>query len=691
MRNAGPGASYQKLQDLFSNALEYLEQAENSFAPLRPADSVADEVRLAERRKMKQRSESDLLTIAFFGAFSSGKSFLISGLCGRVQFIVTKGYSCFIPLLPASPKHTSSCPLVVEPDTTGGGKDRFYVRFLGSEAWTEIVSPRQSTIRAYATDLSNAIADREPNDRQRKTIAARLAIPSPLLQARLCDLPGYGAVDVDYNADIRAQVLSADCLVYVSAATKPLGNEDLEQLRFIYNHHKDTGKPAFFVLTCIDLYDELDFDSSEPKWKVVQEENNRFLTKHFLLAEQVPDLAFIGHGFIPVSAALEAREVAEGAPPVPGLRHGMDLLRSEFQEYLETSSGPGHLADLASEMNIQLIKLEEMVSSAYRSERLPVERVTEELALAQGLLDNLNGQQSRLASRLQSIADQNAASCLSSFRSRDLAKRILDEVGPFIDTSDIVNPDVHHKLECQIQDIVRVWAASEKGLLESILGSLKRLSERCKSELSRGLKDAGYQGAEMGAEPSQQPAPEPSEFPAIKTLETRIRSDGISDIISMVDVAGRILGTAGGISFVAGVGSLVPFAAVLPPAGIILFVAASFVAVTQRVKHKALVKEQRQHYVDVVIPEYATRLIADYREETDKLFKLAATNTMLAWDQAVNNTEQRISSLERRIKDADFQKTQARLKVLEDVLVKCAKAGAGIEQIHMIVELARAS
>ena len=685
---ASSGDTYRKLHQLFVGAIDDLERAEKVFSTLRSSpDAAGGKARRAERKKLKQRAESDLLTIAVFGAFSSGKSFLISGLCGRVQYVVIKGSPCYVPLLPSSPKQTSSCPLAVEPDTSGSDKDRFFVKFLGDDAWVEILSPRPSTIRAYATDLSNAIADREMHDRERKTIAARLTIPNPQLQARLCDLPGYGAIDVDYNADIREQVLSSDCLVYVSAATKPLGNEDLDQLRFIYNHHRDTGKPAFFVLTSIDLYNELDFDSSEPKWMVVRDENNRFLMKHFQLSDHVPDASFIGQGFIPVSAALEARELAEGVPLAGNMRHGMDTLRRTFQDYLEGSSGPAHLADLASELQIQVMKLEETVGSAYESERLPVEQVTDQLNLARTLLDKLNREQTALGSRLQGIAAQNAESCIADFRDQDLTKTILDDVAAFISRSDILNPDVHHRLECQMQDVVRKWAGSKDGPLQSISGSLANLTERCKSELSRGLKHAGYEGLE----PGKKAGPEPSEAAGIKPSEPRIRREGLADVMSMVDMAGRILGTAGGISFVAGVGTLVPFAAMLPPAGVVLFVAASFVAVTQKIKHTAALKEQRQRYIDVVVPEYASSVLAEYRQETHKLFKLAATNTMLAWDQAIGNTEQRISSLEGRIKDADFQKTQERLGVLVEAMTRCSKAQSAIERIQTVVDVTRAA
>ena len=64
---------------------------------------------------LRERADSELLSLAFFGAFSSGKSFLISGVNNKIEIFKHEGRDQFAPLLPASPRHTSSCPVAVEP------------------------------------------------------------------------------------------------------------------------------------------------------------------------------------------------------------------------------------------------------------------------------------------------------------------------------------------------------------------------------------------------------------------------------------------------------------------------------------------------------------------------------------------------------------------------------------------------
>jgi len=56
-------------------------------------------------RLLQDRAKSELLSIAFFGAFSSGKSFLISGLNQKVDWYERDGRDQFAPLLPTSPRH----------------------------------------------------------------------------------------------------------------------------------------------------------------------------------------------------------------------------------------------------------------------------------------------------------------------------------------------------------------------------------------------------------------------------------------------------------------------------------------------------------------------------------------------------------------------------------------------------------
>ena len=70
-------------------------------------------------RALRTRAASTLLTVAFLGEFSSGKSFLISGLQGHLKLEKIQGNGRalhkYTGLLPSSPRPTNSCPATVVP------------------------------------------------------------------------------------------------------------------------------------------------------------------------------------------------------------------------------------------------------------------------------------------------------------------------------------------------------------------------------------------------------------------------------------------------------------------------------------------------------------------------------------------------------------------------------------------------
>jgi hypothetical protein len=131
----------------------------------------------------RERADSELLSIAFFGAFSSGKSFLISGLNKKIDWYESQGRDNYAPLLPSSPRHTSSCPVAVEPLPVNQREDTFMVAFEGSESWEQRAPAIVSIIQAYVTDLPNAKSQRLMNrDRTRTVLKAKLGIASSTME-----------------------------------------------------------------------------------------------------------------------------------------------------------------------------------------------------------------------------------------------------------------------------------------------------------------------------------------------------------------------------------------------------------------------------------------------------------------------------------------------------------------------------
>src|SRR5262249_35706895 len=151
-------------------------------------------------------------------------------------------------------------------------EDTFHVVFEGANAWEQRTPAKLAIIQAYVTDLPNSKMQRFTNkDRTRTVLKAKLGLSSATMNARLYDLPGFGAIGFNYEGVIREFVQKADCIVYIAWAVRPLDERDLELLRDIYEHHKTTGKPVFFVLTQIDLSWDIDMASGKVKWEDVLE------------------------------------------------------------------------------------------------------------------------------------------------------------------------------------------------------------------------------------------------------------------------------------------------------------------------------------------------------------------------------------------------------------------------------------
>jgi hypothetical protein len=73
-----------------------------------------------ELRRLRTRAATTLINIAMFGAFSSGKSSLVSGLQGKLEVIESVDRDGapaeeFVGILPAAPEPANACPAWVVP------------------------------------------------------------------------------------------------------------------------------------------------------------------------------------------------------------------------------------------------------------------------------------------------------------------------------------------------------------------------------------------------------------------------------------------------------------------------------------------------------------------------------------------------------------------------------------------------
>ena len=128
----GPPELHDKLRDALERAEIWSEElaAASVFST---TSVVSDEVG-ATLAHLRTRAASTLINVAMFGTFSSGKSFLVSGLQGHLEVVEvpSDGFVAekFIGLLPSSPEPTSSCPAQVVPVAEGSGFDTSGAGFL---------------------------------------------------------------------------------------------------------------------------------------------------------------------------------------------------------------------------------------------------------------------------------------------------------------------------------------------------------------------------------------------------------------------------------------------------------------------------------------------------------------------------------------------------------------------------------
>lgn len=166
---------------------------------------------------LRGRAASALINVAMLGAFSSGRTFLLSGLQGGLELRMVGRGPQYIGLLPSDTRPTTSSPATVEPTVADqadvsrdyGGRGFLRVRFSDSQGWEDI-GPSQSpaTIAAYASVQPDPTVRRE-SDWNRQVEEVQILLGNFLLHAKLYDLPGHGSTNPAHEAIVRARMRDA--------------------------------------------------------------------------------------------------------------------------------------------------------------------------------------------------------------------------------------------------------------------------------------------------------------------------------------------------------------------------------------------------------------------------------------------------------------------------------------------------
>jgi hypothetical protein len=707
---ASKNRSYDSLVEAYENLLRHVGAITSDFSLL--LKQVSEDALIRERNYTPQvfdtfleRANSELLSIAFFGAFSSGKSFLISALNKKVDWFQVGGHEQFAPILPVSPRHTSSCPVAVEPLPRKYTEDHFWVWFKDSSDWEKKGPAIEAVIQAYVTDLPNARAKRPTHsDRTRDVIKARLGIASAEMQARLYDLPGIGAAGFEYEELVREFVGQADCLVYIAWAVRPLDKGDLELLRHIYSHHKETGKPVFFVLTQIDLNMNIDSASGRLGWEEVLDANNEFLAENFQVSRagddtKVPDSVFMNGGFIPVSAALEskaehlalqypskARELKEESQ--------MENLRKVFDKYLRNTSGPMHLAELASEIQRLLLRLKHDIQARKATESVPLEGARNQIKGYEASRTQLIDGKHPLHEELERLGQATIKRTFAGSDPDHLKTFILEKVSDKIMSSNVLDEKVLNTVETEKMNIVREWIMRDgKALMPRWVGAWDSFVAQSNERLEKLVREAtqAQEEAIRGISKNEDADDDNTVLVDIDVVSVERIDPRPQTVRETLDVLSRAwqtwsvvagLGATGIVSSVA-TAAAAPALALLGPIGWGLLASAAIGAGYGKVRLKQQLRERRQQMLDE-ISVYAHEVVTEYRNQINEIISQRIGLLLESLDNEIARLDDQIHSLKQRLLTGEYINREQRIWTLERLLEQCSETEMMIGRFYQM-------
>ncbi len=358
-------------------------------------------------RAMRTRALSTMLKVALLGRQSSGKSFLISGLQGHLEYITIidedgEPSDEYLGLLPSSASPTTACPSTVIPvgddpsvDATGRGLLR--VKFKGIGDWVEIgTNLHRAEVAGYVAADGN-ITDRRPEHINHRVERIELLISRARLPIELFDLPGSESEDEERDEILYEAWKEADCFIYVSQATEALTANELRLIRDLYAHAAPAHKRVLWVLSGIDRAAQR--EHNQAAWKNVLATNNQYLHERYLRSEE-----FIGEGFLPVSAALEAKAEYEEENGRDGStlrrRSHMAELRERLQELLESGAGHKHLRQVGEEAGWLIRRRRRAIADILGAHRMTVGNLETERDALHNRLEGMDDSLARIRAEL---------------------------------------------------------------------------------------------------------------------------------------------------------------------------------------------------------------------------------------------------------------------------------------------------
>jgi hypothetical protein len=456
----------------------------SGVAPGEAANEVIDREWLAAAqhtiKQLKIRAASSLINVAFVGGYSSGKSFLISGLQNRLEYEPVAGddpdeiaSARYIGLLFSAPQATTACPATIVPVDGGDEYDasgRGFLRVLFSDGpdWENVGnSPAPAVVASYTTQNDEIIINRLSADHRERTVAeVEILLDGSTLPAKLYDLPGTGSLEPIHDEISNRAWADADCIVFTTQATASLGMADDELISRLYSHYLGTAKKIIWVVTGIDRSNVArNLSDNKVGWKEAIDADNAYLRSRYPMAYGQPSTLLGPTGFIGVSPAWEAYgkwliaqgQAAEGRKYIGASR--MSELRRVLTDLVEAGTGRRHIFLIAREarnlLSTRLILLREVLETA----KTP--------------LDALAGERDSLRARLQALQasipllhdelDGIKKAQLREFRVgfRGLADHLHAELDGKIKAADLTKEREAAQIDRRKAEIFKEWTASQ--------------------------------------------------------------------------------------------------------------------------------------------------------------------------------------------------------------------------------------
>ncbi len=688
MENGADQKKYDYLRENSSQIVDRVEQLATTYDKMLQEGgmSLGKSIKALETSPFEQaraKVKSQLINIAICGAFSSGKSFLVNALMDRItwfsqeataQDIFTgQDVDRYITLLPTSAQQTNSCPLAILP---GAPEDRyrFQVMFADTQTWEDRSDPSMSDeeisrrILAYATDVEEGRIARTLEDQPRTVLRARLFVGEMPLPAVIYDLPGIGGIGEAYLQTVHDALRRADCIVYVASAIKELTDAEFGLLRFVEEIAEQEETRVFFVLTQIDR---------EPEWTKILEKDNQFLRDCFT-RDGKPRLDLIGQGFVPISAAAEAKakglydssRITLAERDLAIEKSGAPSFREMLHEHLTTQSGPAHLREVITEMYGILKDVRAHIQNRNQAEALPLQDAERRIQESKTLIKTLGEKSKALADDLGTLAESTLNTAMACSNPDDLLAQLKGRVAPLINQADVTKDaeiDIIHQAIKNTRDdwlqrpeagfTVR-WAQGWENYQKQALAFLRE-------RVSQAVEEAAVTfpiilGDEFA------PEVEDSVIRVKEKLQGVTVARGISLGVTTLGVG----------SIAAGAFALGGATLAVAPVGVFLIGAGAAGLGWSMLKKRRDLKRLRSPLLDY-LPKYSNRVVTQLNTQAKDILAMQKGELLTIVEQLISVQKDNITALENRLKTGDLKIHQDQVRLLNVLEHECKE----IEQL----------